>query len=108
MMISKNVPQKVREKVVILHQMRQQRNNFISLKRKRKRNITNISKVFAINNDQWPIGTIVIVEDSILNCITEEKLCGKGYLVKVKDFSGSTAGDSSHHIILIIQKRPFD
>ena len=30
----------------------------------------------SVKNDQWPIGTTVIVGDSILNGIVEEKLCG--------------------------------
>ena len=61
----------------------------------------------SVKNDQWPIGTTVIVGDSILNGIVEEKLCGQGRLVKVKRFSGSTVDDSSHHhIIPIIRKKP--
>ena len=32
----------------------------------------------SVKNDQWPIGTTVVVGDSILNGILEEKLCGKG------------------------------
>ena len=60
----------------------------------------------SVKNDQWPIGTTVIVCDSILNGIVEEKLCGKGRLVKVKRFPGSTVDDLSHHIIPIIRKKP--
>ena len=87
----------------------------MSLERKRKRSITNINKVFCsdagekdklVKNDQWPIRTTVIVGDSILNGIVEEKLCGQGRLVKVKRFPGSTVDDLSHHIISIIQKKP--
>ena len=40
----------------------------------------------SVNNDQWSIGTTVIVGDSILNGIEEEKLCGQGGLVKFKRF----------------------
>ena len=43
-------------------------------------------KYKSVKNDQWPIGTTVIVGDSILNGIVEEKLCGQGRLVKVKSF----------------------
>ena len=60
----------------------------------------------SVKNDQWPIGTTVIVGDSILNGIVEEKLCGQGRLVKVKRFPGSTVDDLSHHIIPIIRKKP--
>ena len=30
----------------------------------------------SVKNDRWPIGTIFILTDSILNGIVEEKLCG--------------------------------
>ena len=59
----------------------------------------------SVKNDQWPIGTTVIVGDSILNSIVEETLCGQGRLVKVKGFPGLTVGDLSHHIIPIIRKK---
>ena len=42
----------------------------------------------SVKNDQWPIVTTVIVGDSILNGIVEEKLCGRERLVKVKRFPG--------------------
>ena len=53
MMISLKVTQKnstktVKEKVVKPQQMCQKMNNLMSLKGKRKRNITNINKVFAV------------------------------------------------------------
>ena len=60
----------------------------------------------SLNNDQWPIGTTVIVGDSILNGIVEEKLCGQGRLVKVQCFPGSTVDDLNHHVIPIIRKKP--
>ena len=59
----------------------------------------------SVKNDQWQIGTTVIVGNSILNGIVEEKLCGKGCLVKVKRFHGSTVDDLSHHISPIIRKK---
>ena len=69
----------------------------MNLTEKIKRNITNINsacsdadeKDKSVNNDQWLIGTTVIVGDSMLNGIMEEKLCRQGRLVKVKHFSGS-------------------
>ena len=60
----------------------------------------------SVKNDHWPIGTTVIVGDSILNGIVEERLCGQGRLVEVKCFPGSTVDDLSHHIIPIIRKKP--
>ena len=53
MIISKDVAPKnsakiVKEKVVISQQMLQSRNDLINSKRKRKRNITNVNKVFVV------------------------------------------------------------
>ena len=53
MMTSKKVAQEnytktAKEKKVIAQQTRQQMTNLVSLKRKRKRNIKNIKKVFAV------------------------------------------------------------
>ena len=58
----------------------------------------------SVNNDQWPIGTTVIVGYSTLNSIVEEKLSGQG--CPVKRFPSSTVDDLSHCIILIIWKEP--
>ena len=44
----KNYANTAKEKAVIAQQMRQQMNNLMSLKRKRKRSISNINKVFAV------------------------------------------------------------
>ena len=63
-------------------------------------------KYESVNNDQWPIGTAVIVGDSILNGVVEENLCGQGRVVKIKRFPSSTVDELSHHIIPIIQKKP--
>ena len=60
----------------------------------------------SVKNDQWPIGTTVIVGDSILNGRVEEKLCGQGRLVKVKRFPGSTVDDLNPHIIPTLRKKP--
>ena len=74
--------------------------------------VTNISvccdageKDKSANNDQWPIGTTIIVGDSILNGIVEESSCEQGRLVKVKCFPGSTVDDLGHHIIPIIREK---
>ena len=90
MMITKNVAQKnstktVKKKVVIPKQMGQQ--SFNEFKRKKKMGIK--------NKDQWPIGTTVIEDDSILKAIVGKTLCRRGCLVKVKSLLGSTADDLS-------------
>ena len=55
---------------------------------------------------QWPKNTKLIVGDSIINGVVEEELCGGGQNVKFRNFSGATADDLNHHIILLLQKRP--
>ena len=44
----KNSAKSVKEKVVLPQQMLQSTNNFMSLKGKRQKNVTNINKVFAV------------------------------------------------------------
>ena len=58
----------------------------------------------SVKNDQWSIGTTVIVSDSILKGIVEENLCRQGHIVKVKPFPVSTVDDLSHDIIPIKRK----
>ena len=53
----------------------------------------------------WPIGTCVIVGDSIITGIDEKRL-SKNRLVKVHDFRGATLADINHHIIPILKKKP--
>ena len=40
------------------------------------------------DNGEWPKGTIAIIDDSIINGMMQEKLCGKGWKVKVRQFPG--------------------
>ena len=54
----------------------------------------------------YPIGTTVIVGDSIINGVIEERISKKDRPVKVRNFSGATVGDMEHHLIPIIQKKP--
>ena len=60
------------------------------------------------NHQVLHTGTTVIVGDSMLNSIVEEKLCGQGRLIKVKRFPGSTVDDLSHYTIPIIRKKPIN
>ena len=52
----------------------------------------------------WPAGTCVIVGDSIITGIDENRL-SKNRLVKVHDFRGATLADINHHIIPILKKK---
>ena len=56
----------------------------------------------SVKDDERPTGTTVIIDDSILNGIVEEKLCGQERLVKVKCFPGAIIDYLSHHINTII------
>ena len=70
----------------------EQHNEFKSIKKeeycKYKQSVCNGAgeKDKSVKSDQWPIGATVIVGDSILNGIVEEKLCGQGRLVKLNVF----------------------
>ena len=54
----------------------------------------------------YPSGTTVIVGDSIINGVIEEKINKKDRLVKVRNFPGATVADMEHYLIPIIQKKP--
>ena len=53
-----------------------------------------------------PSRTIVIVADSIINGVIEEKIKKKDKPVKVHNFPGATVADMEHYLIPIIQKEP--
>ena len=53
----------------------------------------------------YPNGTTVIVGDSIINGVTEERINKKDRPVKVCNFPGATVADMEHYLIPIIQKK---
>ena len=52
-----------------------------------------------------PSGTTVIVGDSIINCVIEERINKKDRPVKVRNFLGATVADMENYLIPIIQKK---
>ena len=54
----------------------------------------------------YPNGTTVIVGDSIINGVIEERLNKKDRPVRVRNFSGATVADIEQYLIPIIQKKP--
>ena len=54
----------------------------------------------------YPSGATVIVGDSIINGVIEERINKKDRPVKVRNFPGATVPDMEHYLILIIQKKP--
>ena len=54
----------------------------------------------------YPSGTTVIVGDSIINGVIEERINKKDRPVKVRNFPGATVPDMEHYLIQIIQKKP--
>ena len=54
----------------------------------------------------YPSGTTVIVGDSIINGVIEERINKTDRPVKLCDFPGATVGDMEHYLIPIIQKKP--
>ena len=54
----------------------------------------------------YPSGTTVIVGDSIINGVIEERINKTDRPVKLRNFPGATVGDMEHYLIPIIQKKP--
>ena len=57
------------------------------------------------HQDLYPNGTTVIVGDSIINGVIEERINKKDRPVKVGNFPGATVADMGHYIIPVIQKK---
>ena len=53
----------------------------------------------------YPNETIVIVGDSIISVVIEERINKKDRPVKVRNFPGATVPDMEHYLIPIIQKK---
>ena len=53
----------------------------------------------------YPNETIVIVGDSIISVVIEERINKKDRPVKVRNFPGATVADMEHYLIPIIQKK---
>ena len=53
---------------------------------------------------QYPSNTTVIVGDSIINGIREERLSGKYGVVKVRNFPGATIEDMQHNLVSILRR----
>ena len=54
----------------------------------------------------YPDGTVVVIGDSILNGVMQERLSRKGRPVKVHNFRGASVDDLWFHVIPIIRKKP--
>ena len=69
---------------------------------------TNVNEVSSdpTNSFHWPNGTTLILGDSIINGISEEKLSKDGKLVKVRHISGALVKDMMHHVIPFTEKKP--
>ena len=53
---------------------------------------------------KYPDGTAVIIGDSILNGITQERLCRKRHAAKVHNFRRATVDDMKHHVMPLLRK----
>ena len=58
------------------------------------------------HQDLYPNGTTVIVGDSIINGVIEERINQKDRLVEVRSFPGAIVADMEHYLIPIIKKKP--
>ena len=78
---------------------------------KSKKNFTNSNRnrlliTILTNRFLYPSGTTVIVGDSIISGVIEERINKKDRPVKVRNFPGATVPDMVHYLIPIIQKKP--
>ena len=55
----------------------------------------------------WPVGTCVVVRDSVITGIDERRLSKNLRQVKVGDFSGTTTADLRHDIVPNYKKTDF-
>ena len=87
--------------------IREKKEKFFEFKNSDNKN----SEPIATNNNggaqgKYPDGTVVIIGDSILNGIIQERLSRKGRVVKVHNFRGATVDDMKHHVIPLLRKEP--
>ena len=87
--------------------IREKKEKFYELKNSDNKN----SEPVATNNKRetqgkYPDGTAIIIGDSILNGIIQERLSRKGRVVKVHNFRGATVDDMKPHVILLLFKEP--
>ena len=87
--------------------IREKKEKFYELKNCNNKN----SEPVATNNKgetqgKYPDGTAIIIGDSILNGIIQERLSRKERVVKVHNFRGATVDDMKHHVIPLLRKEP--
>ena len=86
---------------------RQKKEEFYQFKSKQPiDNNTNESSSKLKHQGLYLSGTTVIVGDSIINGVIEERINKKDRAVKVQNFPGATVADMEHYLIPIIQKKP--
>ena len=86
---------------------RQKKEEFYQFKSKQPiDNNTNESGSNLKHQGLYPNGTTVIVGDSIINGMIEERINKKDRLVKVRNFPGPTVADMEHYLIPTIKKKP--
>ena len=87
--------------------IREKREKFYKFKNCDNKN----SEPIATNNNgetqgNYPGSTAVIIGDSILNGIIQERLCRKERVAKVHNFRGAAVDDMKHHVIPLLRKEP--
>ena len=98
---------KISLSVQLKYVKRQKKEEFYQLKSKQPiDNNMNESSSKLKHQGLYPNGTTVIVGDSIINGVIEERINKKDRPVKVRNFPGATVADMEHYLIPIIQKKP--
>ena len=88
--------------------IRERKEKFYKLKNSGNKNsdpvATNNHAQTGETQGEYPDGTAVIVGDSFLNYIIQERLSRKGRAVKWDNFRGATVDDMNHHVIPLLRK----
>ena len=86
---------------------RQKKEEFFQFKSKQPIDNNMIESISKLKHQGlYPNGTTVIVGDSIINGVIEERINKKDRPVKVRNFPGATVAHMEHYLIPIIQKKP--
>ena len=72
----------------------------------RKPNNQNQAECKVEDESKWPKNTTLIVGDSMISGIDQQRLLVKGRIIKVRSFPGAAINDMYHYIKPLLKKAP--
>ena len=72
----------------------------------RKPNNQNQAECKVEDESKWPKNTTLIVGDSMISGIDQQRLLNKGRIIKVRSFPGAAINDMHHYIKPLLKKPP--